>query len=567
MATVITHLRRTTQRNVALGLLVAGEAAVAIVAAMESSPYTPALLPGGGAPEPLNALASGLGLTGLSPESTAILGVSVMVAASAGFLLALREAWRETISGRTAVLLAVAFQVLAIALPVLTSGRDMYSYAMYGRIAVAYHANPYVATPVDFPQDSLVPFVASVWRDTPAVYGPVFVLLCAAMAWLISSPLGLVWAFKLLAGVAVIGTVVLIAWLARRVSPGRVAFAVAAFGWNPAIVFYVTGAGHNDALVGLCVAAALAFLVRAGPHIARYVPEAKKGGRRPWPELAAVTLLTLGTLVKVSVAPALVLVIVASVAARDPRRRIQLLAVEAGIVLGIAVVLTGPYWQTANPTFGLSTVAGNLDWLSPAKFLFATAGRMAVHLWGDPGRLLAEVGIRGGLALVAAVALSWIAIAVVRRVTRTRYEVRDVKLTQDASGGPWWPAAQGASWAWALLVVILAWPVIQPWYLAWLLPVAWLLPRKALTLAIALSVVLAVSYSVAQPEPSVWHWFSLAGSYIIGPVLLVLLGWVVLQTRRIASGSASLESGDLLQADDSWRNAGVGNSGLHNPAS
>ena len=112
---VITHSRRTTQPYMALGLLVAGEAAVAIVAAMESSPYTPPLLPGGGAPEPLNALARGLGLTGLSPESAAILGVSVMVAASAGFLLALREAWRGTISGRMAVSLAVAFQVLAVA--------------------------------------------------------------------------------------------------------------------------------------------------------------------------------------------------------------------------------------------------------------------------------------------------------------------------------------------------------------------------------------------------------------------------------------------------------------------
>jgi hypothetical protein len=554
---------------VALGLLVAGEAAVAIVAAMKSSPYTPPLLPGGGAPEPLNALARGLGLTGLSPESAAILGVSVMVAASAGFLLALREAWRGTISGRMAVSLAVAFQVLAIVLPLLTSGRDAYSYAMIGRIAVAYHANPYVATPVDFPQDSLVPFVASVWRDTPSVYGPVFVLLCAAVAWLISSPLGLVLAFKLLAGLAVIGTVVLIAWLARRVSPGRVSFAVAAFGWNPAIVFYVTGAGHNDALVGLCVAASLAFLVRAGPHIARFFPALKGGEGRLWPELAAVTLLTLGTLVKVSAAPALVLVIVASIAARDPGRRIRLLAVEAGIVFGITVILTGPYWQTANPTFGLSTVAGNLDWLSPAHLLFATGGRMAVHLWGDPGRLLAEAGIRGGLALVAAAGLSWTAIAVVRRVIRTRSEVSDVKQTQDASGGPWSPAAQGAAWAWGLLVVILASPVIQPWYLAWLLPVAWLLPRKALTLTIALSVVLAVSYSVFEPEsvPSVWHWFSLTGSYVIGPALLVVLGWVVLQTRRIASGSASLESGDLIQADDSWRDAGVEDSGVHNRAS
>lgn len=548
---VIGRSRPAASPYMSMALLVAGMAAVAIVASMESSPYTPPLLSGGGAPEQLTALARVLGLTGLSPEPAAAVGIGVMAGASAAFLFALRQAWRGMISGSTAVLLAVAFQAAAIALPVLLTGRDVYSYAMYGRIDVVYHANPYVQTPIDFPQDPLVPFVAPEWRNTPSVYGPVFMRLCAAMARITSSPLGLVWAFKLLTGLAVIGTVILIAWMARRVAPQGIAFAVGVFGWNPAIVFYVTGAGHNDALVALCLITALAILVRAWSHTAIYIRAGKVGEPRPWPELAAVTLLTLGTLLKVSVAPALIVAIVASVAARHPGRRIRFLAVEASIVLGISVVLSGPYWQTANPTLGLSALGGLLDWLSPARFLFATGGRMAVHLWGEPGRLVADAAIRGGLALVAATGLVWIAKAVVRRVKPAGSEmVSSMKPTRDASspGAPWSPAAEGAAWAWALLVVVFASPVIQPWYLAWILPLAWLLPTRVRTVAIGLSVVLAVSYSIAPVSaPSLWHWVSLSGRYLLAPILFVAFGWLVLQTRRLPAQLSSLESPDLMQ--------------------
>jgi hypothetical protein len=145
--------------------------------------------------------------------------------------------------------------------------------------------------------------------------------------------------------------------------------------------------------------------------------------------------------------------------------------------------------------------------------------------------------------------------AIARRVAPARSEASRMGPIRDASAscGPWSLAVQGAAWAWALLVVILASPVIQPWYLAWLLPVAWLLPTRVRNLAIGLSVLLAVAYSIAEPEsvPSLSHWISLVGRYVIGPILLVVLGWFVVQTRRIAGGSSALESRDLTQVGDS----------------
>src|SRR5204862_2350 len=88
----------------------------------------------------------------------------------------------------------------------------------------------------------------------------------------------------------------LAAW--RRLAPRRAAFAVALFGWNPVVVAYGAGGGHNDVLVALCVAGALAVLAGWWPGAA-----AEDGGA--WAPLTAVALLTLATLVKVSAAPAL----------------------------------------------------------------------------------------------------------------------------------------------------------------------------------------------------------------------------------------------------------------------
>ena len=73
-----------------------------------------------------------------------------MGAAAFGFILILRESWNRRISMRMVFVLAIAFHVLVLTLPLLFS-RDVYSYAYYGRIASTYGANPYVFTPHDFP--------------------------------------------------------------------------------------------------------------------------------------------------------------------------------------------------------------------------------------------------------------------------------------------------------------------------------------------------------------------------------------------------------------------------------
>jgi alpha-1,6-mannosyltransferase len=512
---------------VAMGLLV-------LVAAMKPSPISPPLLKGAGSGKALGSLAGTVGLQGWSGTHRADLSIVVMFVFSGAFLFGLWEAWRGRLSARKALWFGIAFVVVATVLPLLES-RDVYSYALYGRIAAVYHQNPYVATPNDFPHDSLFPFVGPVWRGTPAVYGPAFTMLSRLLARFISSPVELVWAFKLIAGAAAIGTLLLIAWIARRVAPGRAAFAIALFAWNPAIVAYAVGGAHNDLLVALCIAGALAVLIKGGVFERIRAPDVMAPGGWPRHELVAIGVLTLGTLIKASTGPALALAVVASAAARPQGRRLRLVALEAAVVVGLAVAFGAPFWQTKNPTLGLSDLATHRGWVTATRLLLATLGGIAENLWGTGGRTAVEAVIRISVSLAAVAALVLIAVAVVRR-------------TRGAAGSPWTAPAEGAAWAWALVVFILAAPVLLPWYVAWALPVAWLLPRVGRGLVVALSCLLAVTHSIANPvlTSRQYGFVLLIGHDLVGPLMLVALVWAVVTAVRLARGRLPLEDPALV---------------------
>jgi len=514
--------RPALSADLAVAWAIAAVVAVAVVAGMDPSPFSPPLLAGGGPVAPLTGLAQGLGLGGLSGHGAAFGGLAVMAFAVGGFLFGLREAWRGRLSVRLVLGLGIAFQVAAAALPLLLS-RDAYSYAMYGRIDGVYHANPYVVTPVHFRQDPVFPFVGPAWRDTPVVYGPAFTLLTGTLARVISSPVGLVWAFKVVAGLAGIATLLLVAWVARRLFPGRAAFAVALFGWNPAVWAYAVGGGHNDMLVAVCIAGALAVLVRGGVFDSR-------GERSAGPavhELAAIGLLTLGALVKVGAGPALVLAMVGTVARRPRGQRAPLLAAEAAVVLVLVAVFAGPYWDAANPTLGLAELSKHREWISPGRLLMATLGGLGERLWGAGGRTAVEAAIRAILALATVAAVVVVATVVARRAASDRPSV----------------AAAGAGWGWGLLVTLLASPVLFPWYMAWVLPVAWLLPKGGRPVVIAMSALLAATRAVAEPQrlPDLYRTILLVGHDVIGPLFLLALVWTLLRVRRIGRGDSPLE--------------------------
>src|SRR5207244_11222803 len=124
--------------------------------------------------------------------------------------------------------------------------------------------------PADFRAEPVARFVGPKWASTPAVYGPFFTTIAAGFARAFRSLPALIAAFRVLALLASLGTLAAIALLARRLAPERAAFAIAIFGLNPVVLFQSVASGHNDLLVALSVAGALALVVsgRAGRALA-----------------------------------------------------------------------------------------------------------------------------------------------------------------------------------------------------------------------------------------------------------------------------------------------------------
>ncbi|HET8526108.1 MAG TPA: glycosyltransferase 87 family protein, partial [Actinomycetota bacterium] len=313
--------------RVALSLSVASFVFVAIVAATPGSPFTPVLPsePGG----PFRWLSDLLGLDGVHGSALAAVGVMAVAFAAVAFVLVVLECRRGTISPRTVIWLAVAYHVALLFLPLLFS-RDVYSYAYYGKIAATYHANPYVATPADFPHDALATVVGPKWVDTPAVYGPLWTQASALVARIADDVGAFVTAFRVIAIAASLATVFVVAGLVRRVRPDREAFAVAVVGLNPVVLFQSAASGHNDLLVALAIAAGIALVF---------------SGRELW----ATVALALGALVKVTGAVPLLLWWVA-VAARRPRgERVRAVAPHVLVGAGMALLADWPFANTDDP--------------------------------------------------------------------------------------------------------------------------------------------------------------------------------------------------------------------------
>ena len=478
--------------------------AMAVMAAAPGSPYQPLLTPNGQPWGPLTAVADAIGLDAVSGNLQLALGVAVTVAAVAAFLALLREAFRGKVSVATVAGLVVTAHVLLVFVPLLFS-RDVYSYAFYGRIAGTYGANPYVDTPLDHSNDMLWNYVGPKWVDTPAVYGPVWTSISAWMSRFLQRPADHVEAYRLLAiGVSLV-TCGVIAWTARRLWPERTAFALAAFGANPVVLFHSVASGHNDMLVALSIVTSLALVLR----------------RR---ELPAVAVLTLGALVKAPAVLPLALLIVWCVARRPPNERRRAVLTHAGIAVAISLAFAVPYMQTKDPSLGMVTLAGNEGWLAPSVGLARVLDFVSLETLGWLARLAFGAVLLWAFLRIAREA--W------RRAAHAGSAGRPVHPADPSdripANDPAFAAdvrSLGATWGWALVLLTLLGPVLLPWYVVWSLPVVWLLPRSVRTALIATSALLAVTLWSAEPlrYPGAFDVDLFIGRWVVTPVFLLLL--------------------------------------------
>ena len=367
-------------------------------------------------------------------------------------------------------------------MPLLFS-RDVYSYAFYGRIAAVYHANPYVQTPVEFGGDALWPLVGPKWVDTPAVYGPLFTTISGGIARLFEAPAGQVDAYRWLAALPRASR----RWRSwrsphGRVRPGREAFAVAAFGLNPVVLFHTVASGHNDLIVALAVAGGFALMVRGRELLGRRSagPRRRREGHGRAPARPGDRVVRGAT---------------ATGTAR-PRD-----LTHAGLALAIGLLFALPYLQAEDPALGMLQLAGHEGWLAPSVH---AEGLRLPELRHDG--LARPGGVRGDL-IVAFVQLA-------RDVGRRAAGDETIK-------------AVGAAMGWSLVLLLLLGPVLLPWYVAWALPLIWLLPKAPRgTLGRAGAALASPQWSTEPLRyPDAFAVNLWIGHWIVTPAMLALVVW------------------------------------------
>jgi alpha-1,6-mannosyltransferase len=413
----------------AVGLLeiVGGALLMAGGAAAAPSRWVPGRA--GGFPDwlsgPLRGPAVSLGQGVLSPDQFQVLVIAMAV----GYLAVLFTA--RALPRWWVYAGVIAAHAILLAGPVLLS-QDLFGYLSFARLGALHGLDPYTHSSAAAPLDAVYPFIG--WKDVHSPYGPLFTLLSYLVV-----PLGLagaVWALKTLAVGASLGAIALVARTADRYGESP-AVAVAFLGLNPVLLVSAVGGFHNDTLVLLGIAAALALSAglqaRAGTSVSADAGAFSVGAQPR--ERAAIAAIVAAIGVKLSAGLVLPFLVLAPCTARQRLRLAGIAA--AGLALLAVVGLLG---------FG-SHVLGFLGAVREQQQL------VAVH--SVPAELARLVGLSGvpnwwrdlfALAFVAVLAFAlW-------RTTR----------------GADWRVAAG--WSTLALLVSTAW--LLPWYAIWALPLA-----------------------------------------------------------------------------------------------
>ncbi|MFE6819222.1 polyprenol phosphomannose-dependent alpha 1,6 mannosyltransferase MptB [Streptomyces sp. NPDC057677] len=401
----------------------------------------------------------------------AYLGLTVLVAAwwRYGVLLArgVRDGVLTTLAWWTAPLLLA---------PPLYS-KDVYSYIAQGAMVLeghdVYGGGPSVLGPGDLGADAAAS-VGGHWTDTPAPYGPAFLVLAQLVVRLTGGEIvPAVLGMRLLA----LGALALIVWAVRGLGGGRGgpdgALWLAAL--NPLLLIHVVGGMHNDGLmIGLMLAGVLLAV------------------RGRW--VLGCVLVGLAMMVKSPAAVALLFIGV-TVARRDGGARglakgLVLPGLVAGAVAAVATVLAG----TGFGWLRTQSVAGTIHTaLSVSSDLGLGLGLL---LGDDPDPVKAAVQNLGLLAAVVLIlVLAW----------RAWRGALDPVLCLGLS----------------LVALVALSPMVQPWYLLWgtavVAAVAW--RERAGQLLAVLSA--ALVYETALDGRTPWYGFVVAGA-----VLLAGLVWM-----------------------------------------
>lgn len=318
---------------------------------------------------------------------------------------------------------AIGLSLLAVLIPPLFS-TDIFSYAMFGRLAGVYDVNPYLTTASNSASgDPLLPYVF--WRDIASPYGPLWSLL----SWLVAhgartTPFMLVVRFKLLAFGCVMLDGALIYRFVRFRWPEQATWAYLSFAWNPLVLLDGIVVGHNDMLI-------LTLVLISAELLRRH--------HSTW----GMVWLTASALIKYSTVPVVGVAMIREALRRPLWQRGAFMARVGTLVLPLAAVSFLPFW--AGPRSLASTfVEPDRGVTNP---IWRVPRWIARHLVSHQYAAFTNPTPIVVLAFIAFAA--WQVVALRKQGTRVTPE----SIHDDL-----------AVWAQTLVVFLLLWPRLHTWY-------------------------------------------------------------------------------------------------------
>lgn len=401
---------------------------------------------------------------------------------------------------RTLVMWAVP---LLVAPPMFS--RDVYSYIAQSAQA-ARGLDPYTLGPADvFGVDNpLVRGIPTIWRDTPAPYGPLFLTLGRPIYWLAGDD---VVTGAVLHRVLALAGVAMIVWalprLARRAGVSPV-FALWLGAANPLVLFHLISGTHNESL--------MIGLMLVGMELALRKPAVGP------PLLAGIAVLGAAAMVKLPAALALGFVGLwlarhAGGRVRDVVGFAALLGVISGATM-MAISLGSGLGFGWTGTLGIPSLIRS--WMSLSTDLGLVGARIGSWL-GLGDHTAAVLSLTRGVGLAAAVLVCGL---MLWRCWRGRIEPL---------------AGLGVS----LGALVLLGPVVHPWYLLWAaIPLAAAAGAPAYrTSATIASAFLAV---VVAPTGSGFEFRGWVILTAVAAALVVLLVPLLLVRNRVPPATAVL---------------------------
>ncbi|MGC4847727.1 polyprenol phosphomannose-dependent alpha 1,6 mannosyltransferase MptB [Micromonospora sp. DT15] len=333
------------------------------------------------------------------------------------------------------------------ALPLLLApplgSRDVYSYACQGW-TYAHGVDPYTVG-VEAAGCPWLDTVAPIWRDTPAPYGPVFVLLAALAVGLGGGLTGTIVALRVIAVAGLLLAALCLPALARAAGvPARRAVWLALAG--PLVGVHLVAGAHNDAvMLGLLLCGLLVVVRRPG---------------RPAALLLAGALLGLAVTVKAS---AVVVVPFAVLAGMPDQPTVRALLRHAGWLAGglvAALLVTSAVSGLGFGWVGGLTHSGDSEqWTSPPTAVGFVVDYAGALVGRDPQAVPVVRAVALLLLVGVLLVLWWRAWQTLRGLNDARPEVERPPVVRSRV------ALHGA--ALALVATVVLSPVFHPWYATW----------------------------------------------------------------------------------------------------